>query len=121
MSTIKSLKKDEFFAVRREVRVSILQNPKSKELKHLIESSEIFKTDKEILQSVIDDVLAEKNAKIEQEKLKLESEKAKIEFEKNKLEQLKKELELTIARCKLPPVHGKGENIQSLPSVIDNV
>ncbi|PRD29017.1 UNVERIFIED_CONTAM: hypothetical protein NCL1_30679 [Trichonephila clavipes] len=66
MSAIKSLKKDELL-----LRLDIPQNPK-------VTSSEIFETDKEFLQSVIDGVLVEKNAKVEQEKFKLESEKAKI-------------------------------------------
>ncbi|GFY25630.1 uncharacterized protein TNCV_2487501 [Trichonephila clavipes] len=52
-----------------------------------MESSEIFETDKEFLQSAIDGVLTEKATKIEQEKFKIESEKDKIEFEKIKLEQ----------------------------------
>ncbi|GFS61924.1 hypothetical protein TNIN_358741 [Trichonephila inaurata madagascariensis] len=107
MSTIKSLKKDELLLVAEELGLDIPQNPKIIELKKLIESSEIFETDKEFLQSVLDSVLAEKNAKIEQEKSKLESEKAKIEFEKIKKEQLKIELELTNARCKLSPVQAK--------------
>ncbi|GFS63738.1 uncharacterized protein TNCV_1127771 [Trichonephila clavipes] len=84
-------------------------------------NSEIFETDKEILQSVIDGVLAEKAAKIEQEKFKLESEKAKIEFEKIKLEQLKKELELTNAKCKLSPAQEKSEHFESVPSDIENL
>ncbi|GFX74829.1 DUF1758 domain-containing protein [Trichonephila clavipes] len=84
-------------------------------------SSEIFETDKEFLQSVIDGVLAEKAAKIEQEKFKLESEKAKIEFEKIKLEQLKKELELTNAKCKLSPAQEKSEHFESVPSDIENL
>ncbi|GFU54430.1 hypothetical protein TNCV_2980291 [Trichonephila clavipes] len=80
------------FAGPEELGLDIPQNPKIIVLKNLIESSEIFESDKEFLQSVIDGVLAEKAAKIEQEKFKLESEKAKIEFEKIKLEQLKKSL-----------------------------
>ncbi|GFV87392.1 hypothetical protein TNCV_4033641 [Trichonephila clavipes] len=65
--------------------------------------------------------MAEKAAKIEQEKFKLESEKAKIEFEKIKLEQLEKELELTNARCKLSPVQEKSEHFKSVPSDIENL
>ncbi|GFU76051.1 hypothetical protein TNCV_1239351 [Trichonephila clavipes] len=107
MSTIKSLKKDELLLVLQELGLDILQNPKIIVLKNLIESSEIFETDKEFLQSVIDGVLAEKAAKIEQEKFKLESEKAKIELEKIKLEQLKKELELTNAKYKLSPAQAR--------------
>ncbi|GFX91157.1 uncharacterized protein TNCV_1245721 [Trichonephila clavipes] len=121
MSTIKSLKKDELLLVAEELGLDIPQNPKIIVLKNLIESSEIFETDKEFLQSVIDGVLAEKAAKIEQEKFKLESERAakieqgkfklesektKIEFEKIKLEQLKKELELTNAKFKNLNVKG---------------
>ncbi|GFW27091.1 integrase catalytic domain-containing protein [Trichonephila clavipes] len=87
MSTIKSLEKDELLLVAEELGLDIPQNSKIIVLKILIESSEIFETDKEFLQSVIGGVLAEKKAKIEQEKFKLESEKAKIEFEKIKLEQ----------------------------------
>ncbi|GFW42235.1 hypothetical protein TNCV_1206911 [Trichonephila clavipes] len=125
MSTIKSLKKDELLLVAKELGLDIPQNPKIIVLKNLIQSSEIFETDKEFLQCVIDGVLAEKAAKIgqekfkleseratkiEQEKFKLESEKAKIEFEKIKLEQLKKELELTNAKCKLSPAQEKSEH-----------
>ncbi|GFV49113.1 phosphatase and actin regulator 2 [Trichonephila clavipes] len=95
------------FAGRRGAGIRHTPESKNYTIKNLIESSEIFETDKEFLQSVIDGVLAEKAAKIEQEKskleseraakieqekFKLESEKAKIEFEKIKLEQLKKEL-----------------------------
>ncbi|GFT51114.1 hypothetical protein TNCV_4817161 [Trichonephila clavipes] len=104
-----------------ELGLDIPQNPKIIVLKNLIESSEIFETDKEFLQSVIDSVLAEKKAKIEQEKFKLESEKAKIEFEKIKLEQLKKELELTNAKCKLSPERKKSEHFEYVPSDIENL
>ncbi|GFW16878.1 hypothetical protein TNCV_2760061 [Trichonephila clavipes] len=121
MSTIKSLKKDKLLLVAEELELDIPQNPKNIALKKSIESSEIFETDKEFLQSVIDGVLAEKNAKIEQEKFKLESEKAKIEFEKIKLEQLKKELELTNATCKLSPAQSKSEHFESVPSDIENL
>ncbi|GFW98131.1 DUF1758 domain-containing protein [Trichonephila clavipes] len=121
MSTIKSLKKDELLLVAEELGLDIPHNPKIIVLKNLIESSEIFETDKEFLQSVIDGVLAEKAAKIEQEKLKLESEKAKIEFEKIKLEQLKKELELTNAKCKLSPAQEKSEHFEPVPSDIENL
>ncbi|GFT97423.1 hypothetical protein TNCV_1628571 [Trichonephila clavipes] len=150
MSTIKSLKKDELLLVAEGLGLDIPQNPKNIVLKNLIESSEIFETDKKFLQSVIDGVLAEKAAKIEQEKFKLESEraakieqekfeleseraakieqekfkleseKAKIEFEKIKLEQLKKELELTNAKCKLSPAQEKSEHFESVPSDIEN-
>ncbi|GFX63556.1 uncharacterized protein TNCV_105631 [Trichonephila clavipes] len=121
MSTIKSLKKDELLLVAEELGLDIPQNPKIIVLKNLIQSSEIFESDKEFLQSVIDGVLAEKAAKIEQEKFKLESEKAKIEFEKIKLEQLKKELELTNAKCKLSPAQEKSEHFESVPSDIENL
>ncbi|GFX55373.1 hypothetical protein TNCV_1060381 [Trichonephila clavipes] len=136
MSTIKSLKKDELMLVAEELGLDIPQNPKIIVLKNLIESSKIFETDKEFLQSVIDGVLAEKAAKIEQEKFeleseraakieqekfKLESEKAKIEFEKTKLEQLKIELELTNAKCKLSPAQEKSEHFESVPSDIENL
>ncbi|GFW72413.1 DUF1758 domain-containing protein [Trichonephila clavipes] len=116
-----SLKKDELLLVAEELVLDIPQNPKIIVLKNLIESSEIFETDKEFLQSVIDGVLAKKAAKIEQEKCKLESEKAKIEFEKIKLEQLKKELELTNAKCKLSPAQEKSEHFESVPSDIENL
>ncbi|GFX51242.1 hypothetical protein TNCV_2735931 [Trichonephila clavipes] len=120
MSTVKSLKKAELLLVAKELGLDIPPNPKIIVLKKLIESSEIFEMDKEFLQSVIDGVLAEKNAKIEQKKFKLESEKAKIEFEKIKLEQLMKELELTNARCKLSPAQDKSENFESVPCDIEN-
>ncbi|GFW72267.1 DUF1758 domain-containing protein [Trichonephila clavipes] len=121
MSTIKSLKKDELLLVAEELGLDIRQNPKIIVLKNLIQCSEIFETDKEFLQSVINGVLAEKAAKIEQEKFKLESEQAKIEFEKFKLEQLKKELELTNAECKLSPAQEKSEHFESVPSDIENL
>ncbi|GFT26861.1 transposable element Tcb1 transposase [Trichonephila clavipes] len=98
--------------VAEELRLDIPQNPKIIVLKKIIESSEIFETDKEFLQIVIVGVLAEKNAKIEQEKFKLESEKTMIEFEKTKLEQLKKEIELTNARCKLSPAQVTARTIR---------
>ncbi|GFV54354.1 hypothetical protein TNCV_4585841 [Trichonephila clavipes] len=78
-----SLKKDELLLVTEKLGLDIPQNPKITVLKSLVERSEIFQTDKDFLQSVIDGVLAEKAAKIEQEKFKLEPEKAKIEFEKS--------------------------------------
>ncbi|GFS93414.1 DUF1758 domain-containing protein [Trichonephila clavipes] len=120
MPIIKSLKKDELLLVAEELELDIPQNPKIIVLKKLIESSEIFETDKEFQQSVIDGVWAEKNAKIEQEKFKLESEKVKIEFKKIKLERLK-ELELTNARCKLSPAQDKSEHFESVPSDIENL
>ncbi|GFW35231.1 putative endonuclease-reverse transcriptase [Trichonephila clavipes] len=124
------------FAGRRGAGIRHTPESKNYSIKNLIESSEIFETDKEFLQSVIDGVLAEKAAKIEQEKFKLESEraakieqekfkleseKAKIEFEKIKLEQLKKELELTNAKCKLSPAQEKSEHFESVPSDIENL
>ncbi|GFX76172.1 hypothetical protein TNCV_2144761 [Trichonephila clavipes] len=118
---LKIFPQDKLFLVTEELGLDIPQNPKIIVLKKLIESREIFETDKEFLQSVIDGVLAEKNAKIEQEKFKLDSEKGKIEFEKIKLEQLKKELELTNARCKLSPAQGKRDHFESVPSDIENL
>ncbi|GFS95303.1 hypothetical protein TNCV_2631171 [Trichonephila clavipes] len=64
---------------------------------------------------------SQRAAKIEQEKFKFESEKAKIEFEKIKLEQLKKELELTNAKCILSPAQEKSEHFESVPSDIENL
>ncbi|GFU48248.1 hypothetical protein TNCV_4626661 [Trichonephila clavipes] len=72
MSTIKSLKNDELLLFAEELGLDIPQNPKIIVLKRLIESSEDFETDKEFLKSVIDGVLAEKNAKIEQEKFEVQ-------------------------------------------------
>ncbi|GFW41437.1 hypothetical protein TNCV_465281 [Trichonephila clavipes] len=120
------------FAGRRGAGIRHTPESKNYSIKNLIESSEIFETNKEFLQSVIDGVLTEKAAKIEQEKFKLESEraakieqekfkleseKAKIEFEKIKLEQLKKELELTNANVNCP-LRKRKVNISNLSHLI---
>lgn len=112
MAILKGLKKDELLLVAEELGLNIPENPKMVDLKTLIESSDVFKSDKEFLQSVINCVLEEKNNKVEQDKIKLE-------YEKIKLEQLNKELELTNAKSKLPTeVVKKSEfdplNIESL-------
>ncbi|CAL1300168.1 unnamed protein product [Larinioides sclopetarius] len=93
MLRLKVLKKDELLLVAEELGLETPQNPRSIELKKLIENSETFESDKEFRQSVIDGVLAEKKAKIKQEKFKLE-------VEKIKLEQLNMEPVLTNARKK---------------------
>ncbi|KAF8791615.1 hypothetical protein HNY73_006456 [Argiope bruennichi] len=105
MALLKNLKKDELVLVAEELGLELPVNPKILDLRRIIESSDVFKTDKEFIQSVINYVLEEKKSKkdnekskIEQEKLKLEQEKLKLEFEKVKLEQLNKELELTNAK-----------------------
>ncbi|PRD26768.1 UNVERIFIED_CONTAM: hypothetical protein NCL1_37203 [Trichonephila clavipes] len=61
MSTIKSHEKGELLLIAEDLGLDIPQNPK-------IICNEIFETDTKFLQSVIDGVLAEKKAKIEQEK-----------------------------------------------------
>lgn len=59
MSLVK-LKKEQLKLIAEELSLSFSPNAKSAELKELIENSDIFKKDKEFVQTVIDSTVEEK-------------------------------------------------------------
>ncbi|KFM66111.1 hypothetical protein X975_10998, partial [Stegodyphus mimosarum] len=89
----KSLKKDELMLVAEELGLVIPSRAKIVTLKTLIESSEVYGSDAEFVQNVIDNILEEK--KIQREKQKSEN---KIRLEIIKLSQLEAELALANTR-----------------------
>lgn len=114
------LKKDELKAIAEELKLPIPDNAKVLELRELIQGSEIYKTDKESYQTIVDCVLEEikdRRNELERERLenenKLERERLenenKLEIQKIKLSQLEKELEIAKLRSQL----GEKESLQS--------
>lgn len=106
MSLVK-LKKEQLKLIAEELSLSFSPNAKSAELKELIENSDIFKKDKEFVQTVIDSTVEEKNKKSDDE--------IKLELERIKLAQLDKQLEL----AKLQKESGNNSSFP-LDSVCDN-
>ncbi|GFU53291.1 uncharacterized protein TNCV_2953271 [Trichonephila clavipes] len=85
--SLNKLKKDELKIVAEELNLTVPEGAKIADLKNLIVNSDIYKNDKELVQSAIDYALAEiKNKRLDSE--------TKLEFERIKLAQLQKQLEL---------------------------
>ncbi|GFV22623.1 HTH_Tnp_Tc3_2 domain-containing protein [Trichonephila clavipes] len=79
--------KDELKIVAEELNLTVPEGAKIAGLKNLIVNSDVYKNDKELVQSAIDYALAEiKNKRLDSE--------IKLEFERIKLAQLQKQLEL---------------------------
>ncbi|GFV97046.1 hypothetical protein TNCV_3526321 [Trichonephila clavipes] len=79
--------KDELKIVAEELNLTVPEGAKIADLKSLIVNSDVYKNDKELVQSAIDYALAEiKNKRWDRE--------TKLEFERIKLAQLQKQLEL---------------------------
>ncbi|GFV56588.1 uncharacterized protein TNCV_1247831 [Trichonephila clavipes] len=85
--SLNKLGKDELKIVAEELNLTVLEGAKIAGLKNLIVNSDVYKNDKELVQSAIDYALAEiKNKRLDSE--------IKLEFERIKLAQLQKQLEL---------------------------
>ncbi|GFW94004.1 DUF1758 domain-containing protein [Trichonephila clavipes] len=85
--SLNKLRKDELKIVAEELNLTVPEGAKIADLKNLIVNSNVYKNDKELVQSAIDYALAEiKNKRLDSE--------IKLEFERIKLAQLQKQLEL---------------------------
>ncbi|GFX95065.1 uncharacterized protein TNCV_3605241 [Trichonephila clavipes] len=85
--SLNKLGKDELKIVAEELNLTVPEGAKISDLKSLIVNSDVYKNDKELVQSAIDYALAEiKNKRLDSE--------TKLEFERIKLAQLQKQLEL---------------------------
>ncbi|GFW91986.1 uncharacterized protein TNCV_2152661 [Trichonephila clavipes] len=93
--SLNKLKKDELKIVAEELNLTVPEGAKIADLKSLIVNSDVYKKDKELVQSAIDYALAEiKNNRLDSE--------TKLEFERIKLAKLQKELELANIQENLP-------------------
>ncbi|GFU84099.1 uncharacterized protein TNCV_4503991 [Trichonephila clavipes] len=93
--SLNELKKDELKIVADELNLTVPKGAKIADLKSLIVKSDVYKKDKELVQSAIDYALAEiKNKRLDSE--------TKLEFERIKLAQLQKQLELANIQKNLP-------------------
>ncbi|GFX62492.1 uncharacterized protein TNCV_413341 [Trichonephila clavipes] len=105
--SLNKLGKDELKIVAEELNLTVPEGAKIADLKSLIVNSDVYKNDKELVQSAIDYALAEiKNKRLDSE--------TKLEFERIKLAQLQKQLELANIQKKLP----QNSDIQN-PSVFE--
>ncbi|GFW87257.1 integrase catalytic domain-containing protein [Trichonephila clavipes] len=101
--------KDELKIVAEELNLTVPEGAKIADLKSLIVNSDVYKNDKELVQSAIDYALAEiKNKRLDSE--------TKLEFERIKLAQLQKQLELANIQKNLL----QNSDIQN-PSVLETV
>ncbi|GFW89949.1 uncharacterized protein TNCV_864791 [Trichonephila clavipes] len=92
--SLNKLRKDELKIVAEELNLTVPEGAKIADLKNLIVNSDVYKNDKELVQSAIDYALAEiKNKRLDSE--------TKLEFERIKLAQLQKQLELANIQKKL--------------------
>ncbi|GFW68926.1 uncharacterized protein TNCV_2918251 [Trichonephila clavipes] len=93
--SLNKLRKDELKIVAEELNLTVPEGAKIADLKSLIVNSDVYKKDKELVQSAIDYALAEiKNKRLDSE--------TKLEFERIKLAQLQKQLELANIQKNLP-------------------
>ncbi|GFW40184.1 integrase catalytic domain-containing protein [Trichonephila clavipes] len=93
--SLNKLGKDELKIVAEELNLTVPEGAKIAGLKNLIVNSDVYKNDKELVQSAIDYALAEiKNKRLDSE--------IKLEFERIKLAQLQKQLELANIQKNLP-------------------
>ncbi|GFW89660.1 integrase catalytic domain-containing protein [Trichonephila clavipes] len=92
---LNKLKKDELKIVAEELNLTVPEGAKIADVKSLIVNSDVYKKDKELVQSAIDYALAEiKNKRLDSE--------TKLESERIKLVQLQKQLELANIQKNLP-------------------
>ncbi|GBM09749.1 hypothetical protein AVEN_101796-1 [Araneus ventricosus] len=91
MSVKLNLRKDELIAIAEEMGLMVPDKAKVVDLKALIESSDVYKDDIELVRNLVDGILEEKREKSEREK-------REYEIEKIKLAQLEKQLEIANAR-----------------------
>ncbi|GFS82003.1 uncharacterized protein TNCV_1790741 [Trichonephila clavipes] len=105
--SLNKLGKDELKIVAEELNLTVPEGAKIAGLKNLIVNSDVYKNDRELVQSAIDYALAEiKNKRLDSE--------IKLEFERIKLAQLQKQLELANIQKNLP----QNSDIQN-PSVCE--
>ncbi|GFX68490.1 hypothetical protein TNCV_2431971 [Trichonephila clavipes] len=92
---LRNRNKDELKIVAEELNLTVSEGAKIAGLKSLIVNSDVYKNEKELVQSAIDYALAEiKNKRLDSE--------TKLEFERIKLAQLQKQLELANIQKNLP-------------------
>ncbi|GBL63027.1 hypothetical protein AVEN_145456-1, partial [Araneus ventricosus] len=94
MSVKLNLRKDELIAIAEEMGLMVPDKAKVVDLKALIESSDVYKDDIELVRNLVDGILEEKRKKSERE----------YEIEKTKLAQLEKQLEIANARENLASI-----------------
>ncbi|GBN94725.1 hypothetical protein AVEN_261373-1, partial [Araneus ventricosus] len=96
MSVKLNLKKDELIAIAEEMGLTVPDKAKVVDLKALIESSDVYRDDIELVRNLIDNILEEKREKLEREKLESERDKreCELELEKIRLAQFEKQLEI---------------------------
>ncbi|GFU32684.1 uncharacterized protein TNCV_2712991 [Trichonephila clavipes] len=93
--SLNKLRKDELKIVAEELNLTVPEGAKIADLKSLIVNSDVYKKDKELVQSAIDYALAEiKNKRLDSE--------TKLKFERIKLAQLQKQLDLANIQKNLP-------------------
>ncbi|GBM76027.1 hypothetical protein AVEN_47005-1, partial [Araneus ventricosus] len=97
MSVKLNLRKDELIAIAEEMGLMVPDKAKVVDLKALIESSDVYKDDIELVRNLVDGILEEKREKSEREK-------REYEIEKIKLAQLEKQLEIANARENLASI-----------------
>ncbi|GFX13273.1 nucleic-acid-binding protein from transposon X-element [Trichonephila clavipes] len=78
MSLIANLKKDELKLVAEELTLTVPDNAKVLDLKILIESSEVYKKETELVKNIIDYAVEETRIKKSARELNLELEKIKL-------------------------------------------
>lgn len=119
MSFLK-LKKDELRLVAEELNLDVPEGAKIVELKCLIENSDIYKSDIELVKCVIDEVIEEKKNKIELEQIKIAESEKLLKLEEIKLLQLQKQLELANIQKDISPDSSKAivnEDVESTNSL----
>ena len=109
-----NLRKDELIMVAEELGLKIPDKAIIRDLKSLIESSETYKTDQELVRSIIDNILSDK------EEARRESEReSEIELERLKLAQLEEQAKIANT-SQMTETFNAGSNV-SLESLIKSV
>ncbi|GBN22774.1 hypothetical protein AVEN_51964-1 [Araneus ventricosus] len=113
MSLKLNLRKDELIAIAEEMGLTVPDRAKVVDLKTLIESSDVYRDDIELVRNLIDNFLEEKREKSERDR-------REYEIEKIKLAQLEKQLEIENARKNLVNT-SKASEIGEPGSLNDNL
>ena len=101
MSLSTKLRKNELRLIAEELGLSIPENVKVIGLRELIEDSAVFKSKPDVVQGVIEEVVASEKERREDEVIKREGEAA-LQLENLKISQLKLELDLANVRKDSP-------------------
>ncbi|GFU10490.1 integrase catalytic domain-containing protein [Trichonephila clavipes] len=107
--SIGKFKKDELRSIADELKLVVPDNAKVLDLRELIQESEIYKSDKETYQAIVDCVLEEINDRRNEDENRRNENENRLEIEKIKLSQLEKELEI----AKLHNQSGKSLPLQN--------